>query len=192
MPRARIVVKAALLGLLAALSAPAAGQYAMPLRRAAADAAPRGDAPAAAPAIATAPAEVLRAAACAVGRDANPGRALLATVPRSAEERDPGRRAAAHRPALPAPAGADRDLGPVGARRGRRGALRIPVRRRRRRRAPRRWAWRRCRARPRAPTSSSPFLRRCTRWSIARCRASPISSARCWRPSRDARRRRAR
>ena len=86
MPRARFVVKAGLLGLLAALPAPAAAQYDRPppppLPPAAA---PRGDA--AAPTTATAPAEILRAAACAVGRDAAPGNALLATVPRSTEER---------------------------------------------------------------------------------------------------------
>ena len=40
-----------------------------------------------APATQTAPAEVLRAAACAIGRDTNSGTALLATVPRSTEER---------------------------------------------------------------------------------------------------------
>ena len=74
-------------GLLALSSAPAAAQYGS-----APQPAPQGQSspPAEAPAAADEPTpmtEVLRAAACAMGRDANPGTALLATVPRSAEER---------------------------------------------------------------------------------------------------------
>jgi hypothetical protein len=74
--------------LLAAGATPAAAQYGSAPAPPPPAAAPRGGAaaPAAAPA-ATAPAEVLRAAACAVGRDANAGTALLATLPFSAEER---------------------------------------------------------------------------------------------------------
>jgi hypothetical protein len=70
--------------LLAAGGTPAAAQYGS--APAPPPAAPRG-APAAGAPAATAPAEVLRAAVCAVGRDANAGTALLATTPFSAEER---------------------------------------------------------------------------------------------------------
>jgi hypothetical protein len=71
--------------LLAAGGTPAAAQYGSAPAPPPPAAAPRG-APTAAPAV-TAPAEVLRAAVCAVGRDANAGTALLATIPFSAEER---------------------------------------------------------------------------------------------------------
>jgi|GEM_PF-3931122 len=50
-------------------------------------AAQSGSAPPPAGAASTPPAEVLRAAACVVARDANAGNALLATAPFSAEER---------------------------------------------------------------------------------------------------------
>ena len=49
---------------------------------------PRGDPQAANAGAPASPADVLRAVACAIGRDARPGTALLATVPRSTEERN--------------------------------------------------------------------------------------------------------
>ncbi|MEA3014785.1 MAG: hypothetical protein QOD42_3330 [Sphingomonadales bacterium] len=75
--------------LLAAGATPAAAQYGSappppsvtPRGGAAPPAAP------AAPLVAAAPAEVLRAAICVVGRDADAGHALLATIPFSPEER---------------------------------------------------------------------------------------------------------
>ncbi|HYI47986.1 MAG TPA: hypothetical protein VEX35_05915 [Allosphingosinicella sp.] len=74
--------------LLASGAAPGAAQYGSAPQTPPPAAAPSGQ-PAAAPAApaATAPAEVLRAVACAIGRDANAGNALLATLPFSAEER---------------------------------------------------------------------------------------------------------
>jgi len=90
MPRTKIVVKAAFAGLVAVLSVPAAAQYGGGSQQPPPEMPPpRGNdrsAPAA-PAEAAAAGEVLRAAACAIGRSANIGTALLATVPRSTEER---------------------------------------------------------------------------------------------------------
>ena len=77
-----------LIGLAAFMAVPAAAQYGSAPPPPPPTEPPRG-APAApaAPAAATAPGELLRGAACAIGRDANSGTALLATVPRSPEER---------------------------------------------------------------------------------------------------------
>lgn len=68
-------------------AAPAAAQYGSAPQTPPPAAAPSGQPAAPAAPAATAPAEVLRAVACAIGRDANAGNALLATLPFSAEER---------------------------------------------------------------------------------------------------------
>jgi hypothetical protein len=73
--------------LLASGAAPAAAQYGSAPQAPPSAAAPSGQPAAPAAPAATAPAEVLRAVACAIGRDANGGNALLATLPFSAEER---------------------------------------------------------------------------------------------------------
>ncbi len=88
MNRKTMALAAAAFGLLALSSSPAAAQYGsapqpppqLPPRDGQAEAPAAANQP-------TAATEVLRAAACAVGRDANPAAALLATVPRSTEER---------------------------------------------------------------------------------------------------------
>lgn len=88
----KMAFKAAAYGGLVMLSAPAAAQYGSAPQSTPPESDRRRPPPAAgaaAPATvaATSPADVLRAAACAIGRDAVSGDALLATVPRSAEER---------------------------------------------------------------------------------------------------------
>ncbi|HYI64652.1 MAG TPA: hypothetical protein VEW71_07180 [Allosphingosinicella sp.] len=90
MHRVNWAANAAAFALLVLLSMPAAAQYGSAPPPPPPEP-PRRGAPAAPAATTTptpaAPAEVLRAAACAVGRDANSGNALLATLPRSPEER---------------------------------------------------------------------------------------------------------
>lgn len=76
-------------GLAAFTAVPAAAQYGSSAPRPPPIERPREEPAApAAPAAPTALGEVLRAAACAIGRDANSATALLATVPRSPEERN--------------------------------------------------------------------------------------------------------
>lgn len=96
MERGRFIVKALALGLLAMPAAPAAAQYggtpqAPPPEGSHPNRRPPGQAPATTPAtttlVATAPAEVLLGVACPLAQDAHAGDALLAAVPRSAEER---------------------------------------------------------------------------------------------------------
>jgi len=96
MPRTNIVLKAALVGLVAGLSVPVAAQYGgapqqpppeIPRPSRGNDRRAPAPAPADPPATAAAPGEVVRAAACVIGQNANSGTALLATVPRSPEER---------------------------------------------------------------------------------------------------------
>jgi hypothetical protein len=92
MQRTRTLGRAAAFGFLIALSAPAAAQYggSAPPAAPPPSAAPRGDQPASAPTppAATPLPDVLRAIACAVGRDANLATAVLAAQPRSTDERD--------------------------------------------------------------------------------------------------------
>jgi hypothetical protein len=86
----RKVLEALGVTLLAAGATPAAAQYGSAPPPPPPTAPPRGDAaaPAApAPAPPAAPAEVLRAAVCVVGREADPSHALLLTIPFSPEER---------------------------------------------------------------------------------------------------------
>lgn len=81
--------RAAAFGLLIALAAPAGAQYGGGSAPAAPPPPEGGQSSApAAPAVPTPPAEVLRAAACAVARDATVATALLATQPRSTQERE--------------------------------------------------------------------------------------------------------
>jgi len=88
MKRNDMALAAAAFGLLALCSAPAAAQYGTSTPPPTADTPPAQAEPEAAPPPQpSGPADVLRAAACAIGRDANPAMAMLATVPRSSEER---------------------------------------------------------------------------------------------------------
>ena len=93
MHRTIMIATAGAFGLLA-LSMPAAAQYGGAPQSPPPEA-PHANrqaaAPAAAAAVAATPAEVLAAAACAIGRDAHVGDALLASVPRSPEERTAAR-----------------------------------------------------------------------------------------------------
>jgi hypothetical protein len=88
MQPSRKILEALGVTLLAAGATPAAAQYGSAPPPPPPPAPARGGPAApAAPAAATAPAEVLRAAACEIARSADAGRALLATIPFSPEER---------------------------------------------------------------------------------------------------------
>jgi hypothetical protein len=81
--------RAALAGALLAFAAPAPGQYggSAPPPPASPGSSSSQSAPSQAAAAQTPPAEVLRAAACAIGQSPTAGLALLGTAPRSSEER---------------------------------------------------------------------------------------------------------